>query len=58
LQLLQSLRMERAVELIETTQMPFDDIAQRVGYADASALRRLLRKQNMGVRTLRSTSDR
>jgi transcriptional regulator GlxA family with amidase domain len=58
LQLLQSLRMERAVELIETTEMPFDDIAQRVGYADASALRRLLRKQNMGVRTLRSTSDR
>lgn len=58
LQLLQGLRMERAIELIETTQMPFDDIAQRVGYADASALRRLLRKQNMGVRALRSSSER
>jgi transcriptional regulator GlxA family with amidase domain len=53
-QLLQGLRMERAIELIETTRMSFDEIAQRVGYADASALRRLLRKQNMGARALRS----
>ncbi len=56
-QFLQSLRVERAVELIETTQLPFDAIARRVGYADASTLRRLMRKQTgLGVRALRATA--
>ena len=50
--------MGRAVELIETTQMPFDEAAQRVRYADASALRQLLQKQNIEVRALRSSSEK
>lgn len=36
------LRVERAVHLLETTKSPIDDIAQQVGYADRSMLRRLL----------------
>lgn len=46
--LLQRLRVEHAVELIETTRLSFDDVARRVGYADPSTLRRVL-KQHAGV---------
>ena len=34
--------MERAVELIESTPLPFEEIAYRVGYADSSTLRTLI----------------
>jgi transcriptional regulator GlxA family with amidase domain len=41
---LQRLRVERAVELIESTPLPFEEIAYRVGYSDPSTLRSLIRK--------------
>lgn len=41
----QKLRVERAVELLETTRLPFGAIAQRVGYAEPSTLRRLIQRE-------------
>lgn len=52
---LQQLRMERAVELIETTGLPFDEVAYQVGYSDASTLRSLMRRSlGVGPRELRA----
>jgi len=45
---LQRLRLEAATDLIETTQLPFDEIARRVGYADPSALRRIIHRETGG----------
>jgi transcriptional regulator GlxA family with amidase domain len=42
----QKLRVERAVELLETTRLPFATIAQRVGYAEPSTLRRLIHREH------------
>jgi transcriptional regulator GlxA family with amidase domain len=54
-QFLQQLRIERAVEMLETTQLPFDEIAYRVGYSDASTLRGLLRRRlGVGPRSIRA----
>ena len=39
---IQRLRVEQAIHLRETTAKALDDIAERVGYADASSLRRLI----------------
>jgi transcriptional regulator GlxA family with amidase domain len=46
---LQRLRVERAVELLETTNCTVEEIARRVGYAEPTTLRRILRR-NAGVR--------
>lgn len=44
LALVQSVRLNRARMLIETTRLPIEQVALQVGYEDASALRRLMRK--------------
>ncbi len=41
--LLQSIRVHRAQTLLENSRLSVDDIAARVGYQDATALRRLLK---------------
>ena len=40
----QRLRLEHAVHLLETSQLPLADVAERVGYRDPTTLRRLLRR--------------
>ena len=44
LALVQSVRLNRARMLIETSRMTIEQIAAQVGYEDATALRRLMRK--------------
>jgi transcriptional regulator GlxA family with amidase domain len=53
----QDLRIERAVHLLRTSSDSVDSIAGAVGYADAVALRNLLRRKlGRGVREIRSRS--
>lgn len=42
----QRLRSEAALELIETTRLPIEEVARRVGYAEPSTLRRILRRDS------------
>lgn len=50
----QTLRVERAVHLLKTSNASVDDVAARVGYADGATLRALLRRRlNAGVKQLR-----
>lgn len=52
---LQRIRVEKTIELLETTRLSFEEIACRVGYAETSTLRRLLRKERgTGPRELRA----
>lgn len=46
---LQRIRVERAVELLETTRRPFEEIAAMVGYAEPSTLRAVIRRE-LGIR--------
>lgn len=44
IQFVQRIRIETARSLLETTRLPVEEIARRVGYAEASTLRRLMRR--------------
>jgi len=51
----QRLRVERAVHLLKTSNASVDEVAERVGYADGTTLRVLLRRQlQVGVKEIRS----
>lgn len=55
--LVQNLRAERAVELLQTTTSSIDEIATMVGYTEGVTLRALLRKKlGRGVRELRTST--
>jgi transcriptional regulator GlxA family with amidase domain len=55
----QSLRVERAVHLLKTGDATVDEIAARVGYADGTTLRTLLKRRlNVGVKELRKARSR
>jgi transcriptional regulator GlxA family with amidase domain len=50
----QTLRVERAVHLLKTGNASVDEIATRVGYADGTTLRSLLRRRlNVGIKEIR-----
>lgn len=50
----QTLQVERAVHLLKTETASVDDIATRVGYAEGSTLRHVLRRRlNVGVKEIR-----
>ena len=42
----QRLRIEHAAHLIETTELPLNDVAEAVGYRDACTLRRVMRREH------------
>ncbi|NML05590.1 helix-turn-helix domain-containing protein [Sphingomonas sp. G-3-2-10] len=55
IQFLQQLRVEQAIEMIETTALPFEEVAYRVGYSDPSTLRGLIRRgTGLGPREIRT----
>jgi transcriptional regulator GlxA family with amidase domain len=50
----QSLRVERAVHLLKTSNTSVDEVAARVGYAEGATLRTLLRRRlNVGLKEIR-----
>jgi transcriptional regulator GlxA family with amidase domain len=50
----QTLRVEHAVHLLKTGNASVDEIAAKVGYADGTTLRTLLRRRlNLGIREIR-----
>ena len=53
----QSLRVERAVHLLKTSSESVDEIAARVGYAEGSILRELLRRRlGVGIKEIRRSN--
>jgi transcriptional regulator GlxA family with amidase domain len=58
LEYFQTLRIERAVHLLRTSNASVDEIAVRVGYSDGTTLRTLLRRRlNVGIKELRRTAS-
>jgi len=57
LALVQSVRMNKARALLESSRLSVEQIAERVGYSDATALRRLMRK-TMGATPRQMRSQR
>lgn len=56
---IQKLRVDKAMQLLETTRLGLDDIAEKVGYADPSTLRKLLHREKApGARALRVARQR
>lgn len=52
----QSLRVEQAVHLLKTGNASVDEIAARVGYADGTTLRNLLRRRlKLGIKEIKRT---
>jgi transcriptional regulator GlxA family with amidase domain len=52
----QDLRVQQAVHLLKTSSASVDDIAERVGYAEGSVLRVLLRRRlGLGIKEIRRT---
>jgi len=50
----QSLRVERAVHLLKTSSASVDEVAARVGYADGTTLRNLLRRRlRLGIKEIK-----
>lgn len=59
LEYVQTLRVERAVQLLTTSNASVEQIASRVGYSDAATLQTLLRRHlGVGARELRGARDR
>jgi transcriptional regulator GlxA family with amidase domain len=55
----QTLRIERAVHLLKTSDATVDQVAGKVGYADGATLRTLLRRRlNVGIKEIRRRSRR
>jgi transcriptional regulator GlxA family with amidase domain len=53
----QSLRVERAVHLLKTGDASVDEVAARVGYADGTTLRNLLRRRlKLGIKEIKRTA--
>lgn len=53
----QSLRVERAVHLLKTGNASVDEVAARVGYADGTTLRNLLRRRlQVGIKEIKRTA--
>lgn len=53
----QRIRVESALDLLQTTMLPFEEVAARVGYRDPGALRRVLRRETgRGAREIRKLS--
>ena len=51
------LRVERAVHLLKTSDASVDEVAARVGYADATTLRNLLRgRLKLGIKEIKRTA--
>jgi transcriptional regulator GlxA family with amidase domain len=53
----QSLRVERAVHMLKTGSASVDQVADRVGYADGTTLRNLLRRRlHLGIKEIKRTA--
>ena len=53
----QSLRVEHAVHLLKTSDASVDEVAARVGYADPTTLRNLLRRRlKLGIKEIKRTA--